>query len=153
MAVHLSTWIIASKVTHYFTFTWMRSGLVSSVSSFSQVQKITNNYNSNLSRPLLPTMKRKASEKLSDGAGSFLMSFLLYDDPDYTRPMRTNPNLDKASVLSREVLTPCCNIHFVFFSFDNEESEEKARERVRAKWLLSSSYTRFDTSSINVNET
>lgn len=69
----------------------------------SQVQKTANNYSSNLSRPLLPTMKRKASEKLSDGAGSFLMSFLLYDDPDYTRPMRTNPNLDKDGLIRARV--------------------------------------------------
>lgn len=64
--------------------------------SSSQVQN-------NLSRPLVPTIKRKDSKKLSDGAGSFLMSFLLYDDPDYTRPMRTNPNLDKDGLIRARV--------------------------------------------------
>jgi len=47
--------------------------------------------------------RRKSSEKLSDGAGSFLMSFLLYDDPDYTRPMPTNPNLDKDGLIRARV--------------------------------------------------
>ena len=46
------------------------------------------------SRALLPERAEKSSSK---GSGAFLMSFLLYDDPDYTRPMRQNPNLDKES--------------------------------------------------------
>lgn len=55
------------------------------------------------SKPLLPANQKRKASKLSDGAGSFLMSFLLYDDPDYTRPMRTNPNLDKDGLIRARV--------------------------------------------------
>lgn len=82
----------------------------SSVSSFSQRQ-------TSKSKPLLPAIQKRKASKLSDGAGSFLMSFLLYDDPDYTRPMRTNPNLDKESAFKGTNAAPlgCCNIHSIFF--------------------------------------
>ena len=55
---------------------------------------------------MLPAVQKRKASKLSDGAGSFLMSFLLYDDPDYTRPMRTNPNLDKESAFKGTLPAP-----------------------------------------------
>lgn len=58
------------------------------------------------SKPMLPAVQKRKASKLSDGAGSFLMSFLLYDDPDYTRPMRTNPNLDKESAFKGTLPAP-----------------------------------------------